>query len=118
MSIKRTGAIAAVARCTVIGFVLILAFPPTAYGIDLTGPKVKLQIARERDTPPPVIAYGPPAGFGNTCADLAGGVEWEWERENREKGIPVAPEHEEVMAKLAGEIGVEAPFSRYDQTRF
>ena len=72
MSIKGTGAIEAVARCTTIGFILILASPPTAYGIDLTAPKVKLQIARERDNPPPVIAYGPLAGFGNTCADLAG----------------------------------------------
>lgn len=55
---------------------------------------------------------------GQDRADLAGGLEWEWERENREKGIPVAPEHREVLEKLADEIGVDAPFDRYGSTRF
>jgi LDH2 family malate/lactate/ureidoglycolate dehydrogenase len=55
---------------------------------------------------------------GQERADLAGGLEWEWERENREKGIPVAPEHREVLEKLAGGVGVEAPFERYGKTRF
>lgn len=55
---------------------------------------------------------------GQDRADLAGGVEWEWEQESREKGIPVAPDHEEGMAKLAGEVGVEAPFGQFEGTRF
>ncbi len=55
---------------------------------------------------------------GQDRADLAGGVEWEWERDNREAGIPVRPDHEDRLRKLAEEMGVETPFDRNEGNRF
>ncbi|HVK01926.1 MAG TPA: Ldh family oxidoreductase [Armatimonadaceae bacterium] len=49
----------------------------------------------------------PLAGFEEAC--LAGTPEWESEREYREEGIPVSPEHAEALRKLAGESGIDAP---------
>ena len=51
-------------------------------------------------------------------AELAGGMEWHWERENREAGIPVRDEHRQVLQEVADEMGVETPFARYEGTRF
>ena len=51
-------------------------------------------------------------------AELAGGLEWEWERENIRKGIPLGPEHQEALEKIADEMGVEVPFAQYENTRF
>jgi len=51
-------------------------------------------------------------------AELAGGMEWHWERENREVGIPVGDGHRQVLQEIADEMGVETPFARYEGTRF
>ena len=55
---------------------------------------------------------------GQDRADLAGGVEWEWERDNREQGVPVAPENEKRLSELAEEMKVDAPFDRFERSRF
>lgn len=55
---------------------------------------------------------------GTDRAELAGGMEYIWEQENREQGIPVSPNHQERLETLAGEIDVDAPFAQYEQTRF
>jgi len=51
-------------------------------------------------------------------AELAGGFEWAWARENEIAGIPVGTEHEAELAKIAAEVGVETPFARHEDTRF
>lgn len=51
-------------------------------------------------------------------AELAGGLEWQWSKENRQAGIPVSSEHQESLEDIAAELGVEAPFIRYEHTRF
>ena len=55
---------------------------------------------------------------GTDRAELAGGMEYIWEQENREQGIPVSPNHQERLETLAGEIDVDAPFAAYESTRF
>ncbi|MBT4496264.1 MAG: hypothetical protein HOC74_00995 [Gemmatimonadetes bacterium] len=52
---------------------------------------------------------------GMERAELAGGMEWQWEKENREAGIPVGDEHRQLLEEIAGELGVETPFSRYEE---
>jgi len=51
-------------------------------------------------------------------AELAGGFEWAWARENEIAGIPVGTKHEAELAKIAAEVGVETPFARHEDTRF
>ena len=51
-------------------------------------------------------------------AELAGGFEWAWARENEIAGIPVGAKHESELAKIAAEVGVETPFARHEDTRF
>ena len=51
-------------------------------------------------------------------AELAGGMEWLWDQENRREGIPVSDEHRDALQEAADELGVETPFERYEQTRF
>ena len=55
---------------------------------------------------------------GEDQAELAGGMEWAWEKENRIVGIPVSPEHYQVLETVAEEIDVEAPFGEYEHSRF
>lgn len=55
---------------------------------------------------------------GMVQAELAGGNEWAWDRENREKGIPVGDEHRQMLQAEADRLGVETPFGRYEHTRF
>jgi L-2-hydroxycarboxylate dehydrogenase (NAD+) len=55
---------------------------------------------------------------GMEQAELAGGMEWQWEKENRETGIPVADEHRQLLEEIAAELGVETPFSRYEGASF
>ena len=47
---------------------------------------------------------------GSDEAEVAGGVEWRWEQENRRKGIPVSAEHRLALERIAAELGVETPF--------
>ena len=51
-------------------------------------------------------------------AELAGGMEWQWERENREMGIPLSDEHRQVLQEIADEMGAATPFAHYEGTRF
>ena len=51
-------------------------------------------------------------------AELPGGMEWAWERENRRQGIPVGPQHQETLEGVAARAGVEAPFSQFEHTRY
>ena len=55
---------------------------------------------------------------GMERAELAGGLEWQWEKENREAGIPVGDEHRKILEEIAAELTVETPFARYEGTIF
>ena len=55
---------------------------------------------------------------GMVRAELAGGNEWTWERENREKGIPMSDGHVRALVEEAEKLGVETPFARFEHTRF
>ena len=55
---------------------------------------------------------------GMERAELAGGNEWIWNRENGEKGIPLDDEHRRLLQKVADELGVETPFANCTHTRF
>ena len=55
---------------------------------------------------------------GTERAELAGGLEWGWEKENTEKGIPYSDEHRALIDKVAASLGVETPFAGWEHTRF
>ena len=55
---------------------------------------------------------------GMERSELAGGNEWAWDRENREKGIPIGDEHRQALQAEADKLGVETPFGRFEHTRF
>ena len=55
---------------------------------------------------------------GMERAELAGGFEWAWERDNRTAGIPLGDKHRRQLEEAAGEWGVEAPFGAWEETRF
>jgi LDH2 family malate/lactate/ureidoglycolate dehydrogenase len=50
----------------------------------------------------------PLSGFDD--AMLPGGPEAKRERENRERGIPVGPDHREALEDLADDLGVDVPW--------
>jgi len=51
-------------------------------------------------------------------AELPGGMEWQWERENRERGIPLGDQHRQELEELAAEVGVECDYDQFEETRF
>jgi len=51
-------------------------------------------------------------------AELAGGMEYLWENENREAGIPVSDDHRQNLQEIADEMGVGTPFGQHESTRF
>ena len=51
-------------------------------------------------------------------AELPGGLEWQWERENSRDGVQVSPEHQEELEGVAAKMGVETGFGEYEHTRF
>ena len=51
-------------------------------------------------------------------AELAGGMEVIWEREQREIGIGVDDRHREVLENIAEQVKVDAPFDPFENTRF
>lgn len=55
-----------------------------------------------------VRALAPLEGF--EASSLPGGPEASRERSYREAGIPVGPEHQQRLEKLAGELGIETPW--------
>lgn len=55
---------------------------------------------------------------GMERAVLAGGLEWQWAKENNQIGIPVSKEHQEALENIAIELGVDTPFARFEKTQF
>lgn len=55
---------------------------------------------------------------GMEAAELAGGNEWHWDRENATKGIPISDEHRQLLLQEAAALGVDTPFAQYDDTCF
>lgn len=55
---------------------------------------------------------------GTERAELPGGLEWAWEQENRELGIPYSDEHQQLIEQVAGELSVATPFAHWEHTRF
>jgi LDH2 family malate/lactate/ureidoglycolate dehydrogenase len=55
---------------------------------------------------------------GYDRAELAGGMEWQRQRDYAAEGIPISPEHQQALETLAAELGVQTPFPRYAATRF
>ena len=55
---------------------------------------------------------------GMDRAELAGGMEWYWEREFARDGIPVGSGHREALEGIAAELGVETPFGQCEHTQF
>ena len=51
-------------------------------------------------------------------AELAGGLEWQWASENKQLGVPISFEHQEILETVATELTVDVPFNRYQHTRF
>lgn len=51
-------------------------------------------------------------------AELPGGMEWQWERDNRERGIPLGDQHRQELEELAAEVGVECGYDQFEETRF
>ena len=51
-------------------------------------------------------------------AELAGGMEVIWEREQREKGIGVDDHHRGVLETIAEQVKVDAPFVAYEGSQF
>ena len=55
---------------------------------------------------------------GTDRAELPGGLEWQWERENRAKGIPLGDEHRKELEGLAAGAGVECGYEAFEDSRF
>ncbi|MBT3342704.1 MAG: hypothetical protein HN712_01760 [Gemmatimonadetes bacterium] len=55
---------------------------------------------------------------GMERAELAGGNEWAWERENVVAGIPMSDEHVEALRTEADALGVQTHFEQFESTRF
>jgi LDH2 family malate/lactate/ureidoglycolate dehydrogenase len=55
---------------------------------------------------------------GMDSAELAGGNEWHWERENIEKGIPMSDDHCQMLQEEADQLGVEMSFAEFEDSRF
>ena len=51
-------------------------------------------------------------------AHLPGGPEWEHVRDFSRDGIPLSPDHQSGLEKVAAKLGVETPFAEYEHTRF
>ncbi len=55
---------------------------------------------------------------GMPYAELPGGMEWRWERENDEKGVPLSDEHRAKLEEIAHTFNVEPPYGAFESTRF
>jgi LDH2 family malate/lactate/ureidoglycolate dehydrogenase len=55
---------------------------------------------------------------GMERAELAGGMEWAWEKESEELGIIVSDDHRDYLETIADECGVSTSFMDYVDTRF
>jgi hypothetical protein len=45
-------------------------------------------------------------------------MEWGWEKEYEQKGIPVSLENQKFLEEIAARVGVKTPFARHEHTRF
>jgi len=55
---------------------------------------------------------------GMDRAELPGGMEWHWERENSRLGIPVSSEHRAELESIAAELQVDTPFAGCEGSSF
>ena len=55
---------------------------------------------------------------GHDRAELAGGMEWQWEREHREIGIPMTDDHRDLLQQVGDSVGVSSPFGKFEGSRF
>ncbi len=55
---------------------------------------------------------------GMPHAELPGGMEWRWEKENEAKGVPLSDEHRQRLEEVAESSGVKPPFAAFESTRF
>ena len=55
---------------------------------------------------------------GMDSAELPGGMEVTWERENLERGIPIEDEHAKILNTLAEELEVISPMNRFETSSF
>ena len=55
---------------------------------------------------------------GMDRAELAGGNEWAWARDNEAHGIPMSDAHAEALQTEADALDVDTPFERFESTRF
>lgn len=55
---------------------------------------------------------------GMPTSELPGGLEWQWERENRDLGIPISDEHRRTLEEISKGFGIDTPFEQYENTRF
>lgn len=55
---------------------------------------------------------------GMERAELPGGMEYAWEQENAEQGIPISDEHRDALEQWGEKLGVESPYREYEETRF
>ena len=55
---------------------------------------------------------------GMSRAELPGGMEWQWEKENERDGIPIRDDHREILERIGNELNVPSPFHHFEKTRF
>lgn len=55
---------------------------------------------------------------GMQSAELAGGNEWAWAKENEVNGIPMSDDHCAALQEEADKLSVKTPFAEYEHTRF
>lgn len=51
-------------------------------------------------------------------AELPGGMEWQWDKNNRTRGIPLGDQHRKQLEDLAAEVGVDCGYVDFEETRF
>jgi LDH2 family malate/lactate/ureidoglycolate dehydrogenase len=51
-------------------------------------------------------------------SELAGGMEWQLEKDHREIGIPLSDNHRERLEGVAADVGVDSPFAAFEDSQF
>ncbi|NKB66588.1 MAG: hypothetical protein GKR89_05970 [Candidatus Latescibacteria bacterium] len=55
---------------------------------------------------------------GQQRSEMAGGLEWERERDYGQNGIPVGEEHRQRLESIAAELGLDSPLGQFEHSRF
>ena len=55
---------------------------------------------------------------GMPYAELPGGMEWRWEKENDKKGVPLSDEHRAKLEEIARTFNIKPPYEAFESTRF